>query len=183
MLVVGVVAFAEDLVSAALLYRGSRTSLNLKSAFLHMVGDTLATVAVIVGSLAIMFFDFHLIDPILTLLISAYILVHCSSALRESIRILMQSVPRNIDFDEVVAIMESVDDVESVHHVHIWMLDEHSTALEAHVVVAGNSLEEVDTVKRRMKEALLESFGIGHTTLEIEHDGCAGSHDSVIPFE
>jgi len=63
------------------------------------------------------------------------------------------------------------------------VLDKHSTALEAHVVVAGDSLEEGSTAKRRLKQILLESFGIGHTTLEIEHDGCADADDSVIPLE
>ena len=183
MLVVGVIAFVEDLISAALLYRDSKHSLNIKSAFLHMVGDTLATVAVILGSLAIMFYDFYLIDPILTILISIYILAHSYGALRDTIRVLMDSAPKGLDYDGVVETMQAVEGVDDVHHVHIWNIDEQRTALEAHVVVSNDTMEIVDGIKERVKHELHDAYGIHHTTLEMECEPCAHPHDAVIPKE
>ncbi len=183
MLVVGIVAFVEDMVSALLLHRDSSHSLNIRSAYLHMVGDTLATVAVIAGSLAIMWFDVYLVDPLLTIAIAIYILVHSYRALRETIRILMNSVPEGLDFDAVVREMGDVEGVRDVHHVHIWQLDEHRTALEAHVAVENVDLAALEDVKRRLKARLGERFGIQHSTLELECDPCPHPHDAVVPRE
>ena len=183
MLVVGAIAFVEDLISAMLLYRDSKHSLNIKSAFLHMVGDTLATVAVIVGSLAIMFYDFYLIDPILTILISIYILAHSYGALRDTIRVLMDSAPEGLDYDAVVETMRGIDGVVDVHHVHIWKPDERRTALEAHVLVPDDTMTVIDGVKDRIKKALHDAYGIHHTTLEMECKPCAHPNDTVIPKE
>ena len=183
MLVVGVIAFVEDLISVALLHRDSKHSLNIKSAFLHMVGDTLATVAVILGGLAIMFYNFYLIDPILTILISIYILVHSYGALKDTIRVLMDSAPKGLDYDGVVETMQAVKGVADVHHVHIWNIDEQRTALEAHVLVSNYSMEVVDEIKERIKHELDEAYGIHHTTLEMECEPCAPPYDTVIPNE
>ncbi len=183
MLVVGAIAFVEDLISALLLYRDSKHSLNIRSAFLHMVGDTLATVAVILGSLAIMFYNYYLIDPILTILISIYILLHSYGALRDTIRVLMDSAPAGFDYDAVVESMQRVEGVVDVHHVHVWNIDEERTALEAHVLVSNNTMSFVDGIKGKIKKELHDSFGIHHATLEMECEPCEHPYDTVIPKE
>ena len=183
MLIVGVIAFIEDLISAALLYRDSKDSLNIRSAFLHMVGDTLATLAVILGSLAILYFDFYLIDPILTVLISVYILAHSYGALRDTIRILMNAAPAGLDYDDVVRTIQREGGVVDVHHMHLWQLDEHRTALEAHIVVADDEMPAVDAIKERIKQQLTERHQITHTTLEMEYEACRHPESSLVPRE
>ena len=133
MVIVAGIALVVDAGTAALTYLGSRTSMNIKAAFLHNVADALASVAVIVGGVVIIFYDWRLIDPILTLAISAYVLWHGLSEIGGAIRILMLGAPEEMDAREVVAAMQRVEGVADVHHVHLWRFDEKRVSLEAHV--------------------------------------------------
>jgi len=81
----------------------------------------------------------------------------------------MEGTPENLSYDEIKASMEESNDVEDVHHIHIWNLDEHHIAFEAHVVVATNELQEVEVIKRKLKEILKDRFRITHSTLEFEY--------------
>lgn len=180
MLIVGGIAFVEDLISAVLLYRGARESINVKSVFLHMLGDTLATVGVIVGSLAIMVYGVSFIDPLLTALIALYILVHGGVELKDVIRILMESAPPGFEYDRMMKAMQQVDGVEDVHHVHVWQLDEERTALEAHVAIARRDLEEMERIKRDLKQMLQADFEVEHATLEIEF-ACGTEEEGAAP--
>ena len=109
MLIVGAVAFVEDAVSAWLLYRGSKSSLNVKSAFIHMMGDTLATLGVMAGGLLVMTYGIYWVDPALTLVIAVYIVAHSYVEIRKAIRILMESAPRDFDFDTMIQALEALD--------------------------------------------------------------------------
>lgn len=174
MLVVGAIAFVEDLISAILLYQGAKGSLNIRSAFIHMVGDTLATVGVIIGSLLILFSNIHLADPIITALIAIYIAVHGIHELRRAIRLLMDSAPESFDFDGMVEAVLAIDGVHDLHHVHLWRLDEQRTALEAHIAVVQGQDWDWDMLKQlkhRVKVVLRDQYQIEHVTLELEVDG------------
>ena len=167
--IVAGVALVVDAATAELTYTMSRESMNIKAAFLHNVADALASVAVIVGGVVVILWDWTLIDPILTLLISAYVLWHGLSEIGGAIRILMLGTPEELDAAEVIAAVQGQPGVIDVHHVHLWRFDEHRISLEAHVVLA----DDVDPArtKRRIRGALAEHFDIRHATLETESQG------------
>ena len=182
MLIVGAITLAGNVATAFVLYKPSRGSLNVKSAFVHIVADALGSVAVIVGGLVIMRTGWTLIDPLLTALIACYILVHSYGMLRETTSILMESAPEGFDLDGMTAALGQMDGVRDVHHVHVWRLDEQRVALEAHVAVEGiTELCDLDALKSRLKQRLAEDFGVGHATLELEHEHCTDHERPAVP--
>lgn len=181
MLIVGGIAFVEDALSAYLLYQGSKGSLNIRSAFIHMLGDTMATIGVIAGALLIMFYGIYVVDPILTGLISVYIFVHSYVEIKKAIYILMESTPRGFDFDRMIQSINALEGIKDIHHVHTWLLDEQHVAMEAHIVVAQKDLIEIETLKSRIKQTLQKEFGIEHATLEFEVEGLEGHDQSTVP--
>jgi cobalt-zinc-cadmium efflux system protein len=183
MLVVGGIALVEDAISAYLLYKDAKGSLNIRSAMLHMIGDTLATVGVLVGSVFIILFNIYIVDPIITVLIAVYILAHSYLEIRKAIGILMESAPEGFDFAQMVHDVEAIEGVKSLHHVHLWRLDEARVALEAHVVVVTQSLGEVQQIKQTIREKLTEAYGIEHATLETEVEGRVDHDEKLIQNE
>ena len=189
MLIVGAVTLAGNVATAFVLYKPSKGSLNVKSAFVHIVADALGSVAVILGGWLITQYGWTVVDPLLTVAIAAYILAHSYGMLRETISILMESAPRGFPLDEMTRRLEAMDHVADVHHVHVWRLDENKTALEAHVAVEGiEALEALDPLKGKIKQKLEEEYGIGHATLELEHESCtdearrsASSEEASLP--
>lgn len=172
MLVVALIGLAANLATAWLLYQDVEGSLNLKSAFLHIVADAVSSVGVVIGGWLIIQYGITWVDPVLTLLIACYILYHSYSMLRQTIDILMESTPEGIDLGEVVDAVQALDAVVDVHHVHVWQLDETHVALEAHVVIDEDDLPEMESIKRTVKACLEARFGIDHSTLEFETVRC-----------
>lgn len=183
MLIVGGIAFVEDLISVLVLRKGARGSLNIRSAMIHLIGDTLATVGVIVGGLLIMQYGIHWVDPALTAAIAVYVFVHSYIEIRKTIRILMESAPKGFDFDRMVREVEKLEKVENLHHVHLWRLDEQRIALEAHVAITRRDVDEMEDIKSAIKQKLKEDFGIEHTTLEFEFEHCADHGRALIVEE
>lgn len=172
MLVVAVIGLLANLITAWLLYRDVEGSLNIRSAFVHIVSDALSSVGVVAGGLLIMFYDAYLVDPILTAAIACYILYHSYGMLRRTIDILMESTPPGLDPSEIIDAVEAVDAVRDMHHVHVWQIDEQTTALEAHIAIEQADLEQMEHLKRAIKQRLRDDFGIGHSTLEFEFVPC-----------
>jgi cobalt-zinc-cadmium efflux system protein len=177
MLSVALVGLLANLLTAVLLYRQSRHSLNIRSAFIHIVSDAVSSVGVVVGGLLIILYEMYWVDTLLTVLISAYILVQSFHLLRQTTRILMQSVPEGLDLERIYAAMRRVTGVQDVHHVHIWQLDENHSNLEAHVVVDPDTMHEMPRIKGEIKERLREDFDIFHSTLEFEFRRCEEDED------
>lgn len=172
MLWVSVVGLLGNVITAVLLYRDSKSSLNMRSAFIHILSDGLSSVAVIIGGWLVYKYQWYIIDPILTLLIGAYILWHSYHMLRETINILMEAKPEDIDSKELVTAMKAVPNVCDVHHLHVWQLDEHNILLESHVVIEEQDLRKMEEIKSALKEMLFHDFGIQHSTLEFEFEPC-----------
>ncbi len=168
-------ALVIDLMTAALTWRLSKESLNIRAAFLHNLADAGTSVAVILGGVLILLYDWRLADPLITLGISAWILWHALSEIGPVIRILMQGAPEDIETEAVRRALEAAAGIDSVHHLHLWQLDEHRTALEAHLVLAEGADFTAATV--RAKRLVGERFGILHATFETETraSGCADS--------
>lgn len=169
MLGVAVIGLAANVVSMYFLH-GSH-DLNVKSAFLHVLADTISSVAVIAAALWIAFTGQTLADPILSIAISLLILVSSFSLLRESFSILLQFAPRGIDMDEVIREMESVPGVDGVHNVHLWSLCSNINVLDAHVYSCETDVRRLDGIKAEIKHRL-ERFRIKHSTLEFECREC-----------
>lgn len=179
MLIVAIIAAAGNFGSAIYLNKGSKSSLNIKSAYIHMLADGLASIGVFVGGILIMVFQLTIVDPILTLLISGYIIWLGYKMLRETVDILMEGTPEGIDVNDVAYHMQSVEDVQDIHHVHVWQLDEKHLLLESHVVIHQNDASRIESIKSELKELLHSEFEITHSTLEFEWSPC---HETgVIP--
>ncbi len=164
------IALVIDVITAMLTFSMSKRSMNIRAAFLHNVSDALASVGVIVAGAAILLYGWYWIDAAVTLLIAGYVLYQAATLLPKTIHILMEGAPEDVAIEEVIRIMESVEGVSNIHHLHIWQLDEHKNALEAHVVIANFS--ETAQIKSVLKRALEEQFSIIHSTLEFEINHC-----------
>ncbi len=167
--VVAGVAFVVDMVTALITFRMSKNSLNMKAAFLHNLADALTSIGVIIAGALILLYQWYWVDTLLTFLIAGFVLWQGIIMLPKTIHLLMEGTPENLSSDEIKASLEEAKDVEDVHHIHIWNLDEHRIALEAHVVVATNELQEVEVIKRKLKKILKDRFKITHSTLEFEY--------------
>ncbi|WHZ38528.1 cation diffusion facilitator family transporter [Sagittula sp. MA-2] len=166
--VIAGIALIVDAVTAALTYAMSKSSVNIRAAFLHNVADALGSVAVIVAGTLILLYDWRLIDPLVTVLIAGYILWQSFREIGPVIRILMLGSPPEIETEAVLETVRGIDGVTGIHHAHFWQMDEHRAALDAHVVITEGRWNEADAVKDRIKTALADRFDIEHTTLELE---------------
>ena len=170
--VVAGIALVIDVATAVLTFSMSKGSLNIKAAFVHNISDALASIAVIVVGVLILRYELYIADPIATLLIAGYVLFQGFSMIRETIHILMEGTPEGIEIQQIIQAMCSLEGIVQVHHVHVWSLDEQRIALEAHVVLTAEGLQNMDEVKRSTKAHLAEHFGIEHSTLEFEEVAC-----------
>ncbi len=162
------IALAVDLVTAALTWSMSKSSMNIRAAFLHNIADALGSVAVIVAGAAVILLGWTWVDPAVTLLIAGYILWHVRAEIGPVIRHLMLGSPAGLDAEEVARAIEADPDVSGVHHLRVWSIGEHEPALEAHLVIAPGAWAHADGVKARVRADLGARFGIRRTTLEIE---------------
>jgi len=169
-IVVASVALVIDIATAMLTYSMSKHSMNIRAAFLHNVSDALASVGVIVAGSLILLYNWYWTDTVLTLLIAGYVLYQAATLLPMTIHILMEGTPEDISIKEVINVMERVEGVSNVHHVHLWQLDEHKNSLEAHVIITCFS--ETEQIKTALKEELEKQFSIAHSTLEFEINHC-----------
>ncbi|BBM69104.1 cobalt transporter [Rhodothermus marinus] len=172
MLTVATIGLVANVLTAVLLYRDAHESLNIRSAFLHIISDAVSSVAVILGGIAILLWGAYWVDPVITIGIAVYIALLSLKLLRQTTHILMEGTPENLDPRHIAADLRQMAHVRDVHHVHIWQLDEHHLAFEAHVVVDEADLPRMEQIKRALKQRLREQYGIGHVTLEFESHPC-----------
>lgn len=156
--------------TAWLTYRESKGSQNIRAAFLHNLTDMFASVGVVIAGIMILTFGWTWVDPLITLMISVYVLWHAAQDLPTVCNILIDGAPEGMNVASVVDNMKSVAGVEDVHHVHIRYIDEHSYALEAHIVASDNAA--IESIKSAIKEKL-NALDITHSTLEFEDKICA----------
>ena len=166
--VIAGIALVVDAATAMLTYTMSKSSVNIRAAFLHNVADALGSVAVIVAGTLILLYDWRLVDPIVTVLIAGYILWQSFREIGPVIRILMLGSPPEIETGAVLDTVRDLDGVAGIHHAHFWQMDEHRAALDAHVVIAEGRWSDADAVKEQIKTALADRFNIERTTLELE---------------
>ena len=166
-------------VIALMLWRSGR-DVNVRSALLHEVGDTLSTAAVIVGGVVILWTGQYWIDAGLSFAIGALILWSSFGIVRETLNILLEGTPRGMSLEAVESAMRKIAGVSDVHDLHLWSIGSENHALSAHVKIADMATSESDTILREINEKLGQGFGIYHTTIQLEHVVCETAHSCVI---
>jgi len=170
---VAIIGLLVNLISMLFLHHDSKHSLNIKAAYLHLLGDTLSSVAVIGGAVLIYFMQILWIDPALTLIISIVIIIQAYKILRESVDILMQSTPSRLNLLNIKNVLEQSHFVRNVHHVHCWQLQDNDVLFEAHIeAMKDMTLSESNHLRKEIEELLKRKFQITHTTLQIEFGCC-----------
>ncbi|PAU94423.1 cation transporter [Aliifodinibius salipaludis] len=178
MFIVAIIGLIGNVITAILLYRDSTENLNLRSAYIHILSDAFSSVGVIIAGVLILWYQLYIIDTILTLIIAGYILWHSYYMLRQTINILMESTPANIEIPNVQQAMTSISGVLDIHHLHVWRLDEQNILLESHVVIDEENMGQMEAIKSALKDLLSTDFDIHHSTLEFEFEPCEEHHES-----
>jgi cobalt-zinc-cadmium efflux system protein len=182
MMIVAAAGVLMNGVIAALLW-GVARDVNMRSAFLHMAGDTLSTAAVIAGGAGILYTGQNWIDPVLSLLIAALILWSSFGIVRETLNILLEGTPRGVSLGEIRSGMEKVEGVLNVHDLHVWSLGSQSRAMACHVTIDDIPPSESNCILLKLNHVLKEHFHISHTTIQFEHIGCEEMHGCVVSIE
>jgi cobalt-zinc-cadmium efflux system protein len=167
-------------VIALFLYRAGH-DVNIRSALLHEIGDTLSTGAVIVGGWVIMATGKYWIDPVLSIAIGVLILWSGFGIVRETLNILLEGTPRGIKLEQVKAAMRQIDGVNDVHDLHVWNIGSETRALSCHISIADIPPSVSERILREVKECLRHEFHINHTTIQFENVDCEVAHGCVIP--
>ncbi|HHJ10944.1 MAG TPA: cation transporter [Bacteroidetes bacterium] len=173
MLSVALIGLLANLLSVLLLKSYRKENLNIKAAYLHLIGDTLSSVAVIIGGVLIYFYEWYWIDPLITVLISLYIIKETYVVLYDTYKILMQQTPSGINVNEIVAGITEYREIKGVHHIHIWNLTDTEVHFEAHIDLFKDlKVSESQKVVDKIQVLLKERFNIDHVTLQLEYDRC-----------
>src|ERR1700687_1851249 len=167
-------------VIALLLYRAGR-DVNIRSAFLHEIGDTLSTAAVIAGGWAIMATGQYWIDSVLSVAIGVLILWSGFGIVRETLNILLEGTPRGVKLEQVEAAMREIEGVNDVHDLHVWNIGSETRALSCHISIADIPPSVSERILRDLKECRRHDFQISHTTIQFENVDCEVAHGCVIP--
>ena len=165
----------------ALLLLRARRDINVRSAFLHEIGDTLSTAAVIVGGWVILTTGKTWVDPALSFGIGALVLWSSFGIIRESLNILLEGTPRGMDLDKMADRLKQVDGVIDVHDLHVWSLGSETHALSCHIRIADLKASESESILRAVNDALAHDFHVHHTTIQFEPEVCEVAHGCVIP--
>jgi cobalt-zinc-cadmium efflux system protein len=165
---------------ATLLFRSSG-DVNIRSALLHEVGDTLSTAAVIVGGWVILVTGYYWIDSALSLGIGALILWSGFGIVRETLNILLEGTPRGMELERVEACIRGIDGVNDVHDLHVWSIGSETHALSCHIAIADIPPSVSERILRDVKDCLHHEFRIDHTTIQFEHAQCEVAHGCVMP--
>ena len=167
MLTIALIGFFANVFTTLLLHKHTSESVNVKSAYLHMLSDSISSVGVILAAFLIKFFNANFIDSLITGVISAYIIKESAEILKESGSILMEASP-NLDFEEIKREIESIDGVKEAHHFHAWRVSEREIYFECHVKVRDMQISEAQEISNRVREKL-KKFGITHANIQIEY--------------
>ena len=153
------------------LNRGKKGDINIRAAFVHMLGDALGAVAIIIGAIAIFYTGWLYIDPLLSIAIGLLICYTAWDIIRESLNILLEGLPQGIELEKVTLLLSGIDGVLDVHDLHIWSLGSSTHALSSHVLIDDMPPSASEQILRRIQQ-LLCSFGIYHSTIQFEHVPC-----------
>ncbi len=159
--------------SVLLLKKDAEKNMNMKSAYLHLFTDMMASVAVLIGGLLMKFFQMYWVDSALTLAIALYLIYMGYDLLKESTRVLMLFTPSSIHVQNIVETIGKIDPIKNVHHIHIWQLNEDEVHLEAHIdFLKDIKISEFDIILNQIEEEMYHKFGINHVNIQPEFGKC-----------
>jgi len=166
----GLLGLFANGISAFILEKEEHKNINVKAAYLHLLGDALTSLAVIIGAVLIWFFNIVWVDAVVTVLIGFYLLIHTWKLLIESVTILMQMTPANVDISEIKKELMKIDDLKNAHHIHVWNLTDKLLYFECHLELKHNKLvSETNIVYEMVCKILQDKFDIEHVTIQFEY--------------
>jgi len=168
MLVIAATGLAANLVTAALLYRSRHENLNLRGAFLHVLGDTLGSLGAIIAGLLILLRQWYLADPVVSAIVGALILYGSWELVAESVEVLLEGTPRHLKVSSILSDLGGISGVTSVHDLHVWSITSAMTAMSCHLVLKTD--EDAGRVLAESSRLMREKYGIEHTTIQIEFE-------------
>lgn len=175
-----VLAILGNGFSVLLLYRDSKTNMNLRSAYVHLLTDMLASVAVLAGGLLMKFYQLFWVDSVLTLAIAVYLIIMGWDLLKNSTKVLMLFTPAELPLEAIAGKICEIPEIENVHHVHVWQLNEDETHLEAHIDFNKDILlSQFDEILEKIEELVYHEFGINHVNIQPEFGKC-DSKDLIV---
>ena len=169
---VGTLAFVINAVTAWMVHSGSKEDVNLRSAYLHLMGDVLSTIGAVIAGIAIRFTGLYWLDPLVSFLIGGLILWNAWGIVRETVNILLEATPRDVNMDEMVKDIEQVEGVHGVHDLHVWSITRSLRALSAHIVTDDISISDGAAIQHNVSELVRNEYDIDHATLQLECAGC-----------
>lgn len=178
---VGIVAFVINLSTALLVKKGSEHDLNLRSTFLHLMGDVLSTLGAVFAGVLIAFTNWNWLDPLVSVLIGGLILSNAWSILRQTVHILLESTPESVNIDSMVEDLTRVEGVQSVHDLHVWSINESLRALSAHIVTDDIQISKGAHIQHNINDVLFHKYNIQHATLQLECN--SHGHNSMLYCE
>lgn len=168
-IIVAMVGLGANVLAVALLRKDSRKNINIKAAYVHLIGDSLSSVVVILAAVAIQLFNVYWVDPLITILIGIYLIRESFLILKEAVNILMQSAPGGLDIQKIKSKIEDYPEISNIHHLHAWALTDREIHFEAHVELADDlKVSELDSIQSKIEDLLKTRFNIKHTTLQFE---------------
>jgi cobalt-zinc-cadmium efflux system protein len=179
MLVIAVIGLIANVIVAYVLHDHDHEDLNTRSAFLHVLGDALASVGVIIAGIAILLTGQQWIDPLVSILISGLIMLSSGRLLKETIHILAEGIPEGMSATEVSNSIKSVPGVEEIHDLHIWTVSPGFLALSAHVILNDQTISQSEKIMEVLKNKLSSEYKIDHTTIQFECDACGQGNMQV----
>ncbi len=178
MTIVAAVGLVANIAGTLLLKKGASSSINIKAAYLHLLSDAVSSVAVILGGIAIYYLSVYWLDPVLTILIAAYVLKESFHILTDALHVLMEGTPEGISLDDIKKAVESFEHVVNIHHIHVWSVGEKDIHLEAHVNIDNMMTVDSDVLREKIEKELQDKFEIHHATIQFECGKC--QNDGII---
>ncbi|OEU63634.1 MAG: hypothetical protein BA867_07290 [Desulfobacterales bacterium S5133MH16] len=172
MLVVACIGLLANGVGILLLRKSAHTSLNVKSAFFHIVGDTISSGGVIVGGLLILYTGWYLVDPLISIFIGILILRGAYALIMESIDIFLEATPKDINVEEMLDELRKIQGVKDVHHLHLWTITSGINAMSAHVLIDDLLISSSAYILKEIKSLLRNKYRIEHSTIQFESKAC-----------
>ena len=178
MLIVAVTGLCANIVTAGLLYRSRGENLNLRGAFLHVLGDTLGSVGAILAGILILVWQWRLADPIVSAIVGCLVLYSSWELVKESVDILLEGTPRHLKISQILKDLGGIAGVVSVHDLHVWAIASGMTAMSCHIVMKTD--EDASSVLAKSSLLMREKYRIGHTTIQIEFETWTAHPDDTI---
>ena len=172
LIAVGMIAVVINLVTALLVRKGSEQDLNLRSAFVHLMGDVLSTVGAVIAGVIIFFTGANWLDPLVSVLIGFLILYNAWGILRDAVDILLEATPRDVDAHKLVRDVMQIEGVVGVHDLHVWSLTQNLRTMSAHILTDDVSISTGADIQRQINKIVFQRYNIAHATLQLECVDC-----------